>query len=129
MHSPSASSIGYTFVLLFNPFTPSPFFGQVQKFFFRKFIASLVFILERYIKRLFFFFFFFFFWKRLRTFFHIEVKKLENPVRNEIFRQMSLTSTLALDVPVRPVDAKGLEQKKENFYLRQNEVLRKLYFR
>ena len=37
-----------------NPFTPSPFFGQVQKFFFRKFIAGLVFMLERYIKRPFF---------------------------------------------------------------------------
>ena len=36
------------------------------------------------------------------------MKKLENQVRNEIFRQMSLTSTLALDVPVRPMDAKGL---------------------
>ena len=36
------------------------------------------------------------------------MKKLENQVRNEIFRQMSLTSTLALDVPVCPVDAKGL---------------------
>ena len=37
------------------------------------------------------------------------VKKLENEVRNEIFRQMSLTSTLALDVPVRPMDAKELK--------------------
>ena len=36
------------------------------------------------------------------------MKKLENQVRNEIFRQMSLTSTLALDVLVRPMDAKGL---------------------
>ena len=35
-------------------------------------------------------------------------EKLENQVRNEIFRQMSLTLTLPLDVPVRPVDAKGL---------------------
>ena len=31
---------------------------------------------------------------------------MENEVRNEIFRQMSLTLTLA--VPVRPMDAKGL---------------------
>ena len=36
------------------PFTPSLFFGQVQKFFFRKVIASLVFMLERYIRRPFF---------------------------------------------------------------------------
>ena len=36
------------------------------------------------------------------------MKKLENEVRNEIFSQMSLTSTLALDVPVRPMEAKGL---------------------
>ena len=57
-------------------------------------------MLERYIKRP-------FFSRRLSTFFHIGVKKLENEVRNEIFRQMSLTSTLALDVKVRPMDAKG----------------------
>ena len=37
-----------------NPFSTSPVFGQVQKFFFRKFIASLVFMLERYVKRPFF---------------------------------------------------------------------------
>ena len=37
------------------------------------------------------------------------VKKTgKSKVRNEIFRQMSLTSTLALDVPVRPMDAKRL---------------------
>ena len=30
------------FLSAFNPFTPSPFFGRVQKFFLRKFIASLV---------------------------------------------------------------------------------------
>ena len=33
---------------------------------------------------------------------------MENQVRNEIFRQMSLTSTLPLDVPVHPMDAKGV---------------------
>ena len=33
---------------------------------------------------------------------------MKNQVRNEIFRQMSLTLTLPLDVPVRPMDAKGL---------------------
>ena len=46
--------------------------------------------------------------KILNFFFHIGVKKLENQVRNEIFRQMSLTLTLTLplDVPVRPMDAK-----------------------
>ena len=35
---------------------------------------------------------------------------LKNQVRNEIFRQMSLTLTLTLplDVPVRPMNAKGL---------------------
>ena len=83
---------------------PSPFFfGQVQKFFFRKFIASSVFMLVRYIRRPFFFL------EKTELFFHIGVEKLENQVRNEIFRQMSLTSTLALDVPVRPMDAKGLK--------------------
>ena len=60
-------------------------------------------MLERYIKRP-----FFFLGKTLNFFFHIGVKKLENQVRNEIFRQMSLTLTLALDVPVRPMDSKGL---------------------
>ena len=38
----------------FNPFSARPIFGQVQKFFFIEFIASLVFMLERYIKRPFF---------------------------------------------------------------------------
>ena len=57
-------------------------------------------MLERYIKRP------FFFREDFELFFI--VKKLENQVRNEIFKQMSLTSTLALDVLVRPMDAKGL---------------------
>ena len=34
---------------------------------------------------------------------------MKNQVRNEIFRQMSLTLTLTLDVPVRPMDTKGLK--------------------
>ena len=60
------------------------------KSFFRKFKASFVFMLERYIKR-------------LRTFFHtgIRVKKLKNQVRNGIFRQMSLTLTLTLTLDVK----------------------------
>ena len=58
-------------------------------------------MLERYIKRPFFL-------EKTLNFFHIRVKKLKNQVRNEIFRQMSLTLTLALGVPVRPMDAKGL---------------------
>ena len=36
------------------------------------------------------------------------MKKLVNQVINEIFRQMTITLTLALDVPVRPMDVKGL---------------------
>ena len=39
------------------------------------------------------------------------MKKLENQIRNEIFRQMSLTSTLVLDALVRPMDTKGLSSK------------------
>ena len=39
------------------------------------------------------------------------MKKLKNQARNEIFRQMSLTLTLPLDVPVRPMDAKGLKRR------------------
>ena len=31
-----------------------------------------------------------------------------NQVINEIFRQMTITLTLPLDVPIRPMDAKGL---------------------
>ena len=31
-----------------------------------------------------------------------------NQVINEIFRQMTITLTLPLDVPVRPMDEKGL---------------------
>ena len=34
-----------------------------------------------------------------------------NQVINEIFRQMTITLTLPLDVPVRPMDAKGLRMK------------------
>ena len=52
-------------------------------------------MLERYIKRL--FFFFFFFKRRLLNFFSYTSEKLKNQVRNELFRQMSLTSTLPLD--------------------------------
>ena len=36
------------------------------------------------------------------------MKKLVNQLINEIFRQMTITLTLALDVPVCPMDAKGL---------------------
>ena len=36
------------------------------------------------------------------------VIKLVNQVINEIFRQMTITLTLGLDVPVRPMEAKGL---------------------
>ena len=35
-------------------------------------------------------------------------KTEKNQVRNEIFRQMSLTLTLPLDIPVHPMDAKRL---------------------
>ena len=47
--------------------------------------------------------------KTLNFFSYMSKKKLKNQVRNEIFRQMSLTLTLPLDVPVRPMDAKGLK--------------------
>ena len=36
------------------------------------------------------------------------MKKLVNQVINEIYRQMTITLTLRLDVPVRPMEAKGL---------------------
>ena len=36
------------------------------------------------------------------------MKKLENQIINEIFRQLTLTLTLEWDVPVRPMDVKGL---------------------
>ena len=38
------------------------------------------------------------------------MEKLKNQLRNEIFRQISLT--LTLDVPVRPMDAKGLNRER-----------------
>ena len=37
------------------------------------------------------------------------MKKLANQVINEIFRHMTITLTLRFDVPVRPMDAKGLK--------------------
>ena len=49
-----------------------------------------------------------FFLDKTLNFFSYRSEKLENQVRNEIFRQMSLTLTLTLDVPIRPVDAKGI---------------------
>ena len=61
-------------------------------------------MLERYIKRPFFL-------ARILNFLsNIGVKKLVNQVINEIFRQMAITLTLPLDVPVRPMDAKGLKK-------------------
>ena len=39
------------------------------------------------------------------------MKKLVNEVINEIFRQMTITMTLRLDVLVRPMDAKGLRDR------------------
>ena len=66
-------------------------------------MASLVFVLERYQEAFFcregFELFFFFF------FFHINMKKLKNLVRNELFRQITLTLTLPLDVPLCRMDA------------------------
>ena len=68
-------------------------------------------MLERYIKDLFL--------EKTLNFFHIGVKKLENQVRNEILRQMTitltLTLTLRLGVPAHPMDAKGLNRKKKKF--------------
>ena len=58
-------------------------------------------MLERYIKRP------FFLEKTLNSFSYRSEKKLVSQVINEIFRQMTITLTLALDVPVRPMDAKG----------------------
>ena len=57
-------------------------------------------MLERYIRRP------FFLEKTLNFFSYRSEKKLVNQVINEIFRQM--TMTLTLDIPVRPMDAKGL---------------------
>ena len=65
-------------------------------------------MLERYIKKP------FIFREDLELFFHIWVKKLKNQVRNEILRQMSLPLTSPLDVPVRPMDAKGLKDNSNN---------------
>ena len=70
----------------------SALFLAKYKFFFRKFIASSVFMLERYIKRP------FFLEKGLKFFFHINMKKLKNQARNEIFRQMTMTLTLIQNV-------------------------------
>ena len=49
-----------------------------------------------------------FFLEKTLNFFSYISEKTENQVRNEIFWQMSLTLTLPLDAPVRPIDAKGL---------------------
>ena len=44
----------YTQIYSLTLSAPALFFGQAQKFFFRKFIASFIFMLERYIERTFF---------------------------------------------------------------------------
>ena len=76
-----------------NPFRASPIFGQVQKFFFfRKFIASSVFMLERYIKRP------FFFREGFEVFFSYKHEKIKNQARIEIVRQMTLTLTFIQNV-------------------------------
>ena len=54
-------------------------------------MATLVFMLERYIWRP-------FFRERFELFFQMNMKKLKNQARNEIFRQIPLTLTLMLDV-------------------------------
>ena len=51
----------------------------------------------------------FFLEKTLNFFsYRIEETGTVNQVINEIVRQMTITLTLALDIPVRPMDAKGL---------------------
>ena len=80
---------------ILNPFSAKPIFGQVLKFYFRKFIASLVFMLERYIRRLFL--------EKGLKFFSYKTEKSSLK-----FGQMTLTLTLMLDVNQRPMDAKEL---------------------
>ena len=63
-------------------------FSAKYKIFFRNFIAISVFMLERSIKRP------FFFREGFEVFFHINMKKMKNQARNEIFRQMTMTLTL-----------------------------------
>ena len=58
-------------------------------------------MLERYIKRPFFL-------EKGLNFFSYKYEKMKNQVRKELFRQMTLTLTLMLDIPVRRMDAKGL---------------------
>ena len=72
---------------------PALFSAKYKSFFFRKFIASSVFMLERYIKRL---FFFFFFREGFEFFFTYQHEKMKIQGRNEIFRQMTMTMTLTL---------------------------------
>ena len=64
-------------------------------------------MLERYIKRPFFREGFEFF------FFHINMKKMKNQARNEIFRQMTMTLTFIPKRNLRPMGAKGLKKKKK----------------
>ena len=90
-----------------NPFSASPVFGQVQKFFLEN-LSLARFICWRDISRD------LVFSEDFELFFIIGVKKMINQVINEIFRQMTITLTLPLDVPVRPMDAKGLNKTKYN---------------
>ena len=87
-----------------NPFGASPVFGQVQKYFLENLLLAR-FSCWRDISRD------LFFSEDFELFFHIGVKKLVNQVINEIFRQMTITLTLPLDVPVRPMDTKGLSEE------------------
>ena len=53
------------------------------------------------------------------------VKKLVNKVINEIFRQMPIT--LTLDVPARPMDAKGLKGGCRNGHIK--DKIFKIHFK
>ena len=74
-----------------NPFSASPIFSQVQKFFLENLLVAR-FLCWRNISRD------LFLEKGLKFLFHINMKKMKNQARKEIFRQMTMTLTLIQNV-------------------------------
>ena len=86
----------------FNPFSASPIFGQVQKFFLENLLLAR-FLCWRDISRD----LFFFFRERFEVIFHINMKKMKNQARNEIFKTNDHDLDLDPKRNLRPMDAKG----------------------
>ena len=88
-------------ILTINPFSAIRRYKRHQKFFLENLLLAR-FLCWRDISRD------LFFREGFEVFFHINIKKMKNQARNEIFRQMTMTLTLFQKRYLRPIDVKGL---------------------